>query len=61
MASTTKKIVGKNTNTIRKNKEAYLVASRVVALGFNVEKPTSRQQNSGQNHTINIVWSISYI
>jgi hypothetical protein len=61
MVSTTKKIVGKNTNTIRKNKEASLVASRMVALGFNVEKPTSRQQNAGQNHTIIIVWPISYI
>jgi len=53
--------VGENTNTIRKNKEAYLAASRVVALGFNVEKPTSHQKNAGQNHTIKTMWPVSNI
>jgi len=41
-----RKIVGENTNTIGENKEASLTANRVVATGFYVEKPTSRQQNA---------------
>jgi len=53
--------VGVNTATIGKNKEAFLEASRVVALGFNVEKPTSSQQNAGHSHTIKIIWPISNI
>jgi len=53
--------VGENTNTIRENKEASLTANRVVATGFNVEKPTSRQQNASQSHTIKIMWPISNI
>jgi hypothetical protein len=56
-----KKIVGENTNTIGINKEASLAASRVVDLGFNAEKPKSRQQNAGQNHTMKIMWPISNV
>jgi hypothetical protein len=47
-------MLGGNTNTIRRNKEALLEASKEVGLEVNTEKTkyvvVSHHQNSGENH-----------
>jgi hypothetical protein len=52
-------ILGKSTNTIQKNREALIQASREVGLELNTEKTKymvgSRHQNVGQNYNLLIL------
>jgi hypothetical protein len=45
-------ILGENTSTIMKNKEALLQDSREVGLEVNTDKTISRHQNAGHNHNL---------